>query len=346
MLLKDICQSDPEYGHTASGLEHGKYRFARITDIDDLGCLKKTKKKYVNTGEDKKLHPNDLIIARTGTEAGKAYLYNPADGELVYGSFLICFHLDETKINTNFLRYYTISNAYKKWTQKNSCGSTRNGITISDMLRMPIPHFERSEQDKIVANFQCLFQSIDVGEKMIHDLSEYAQTIYDYKISELHNIGKMRDLIHLKTSNMTKKKGASTPLYNSGGITGYSDPPTSEQETVIIPNSGTLNNLFYVNTPFCAGTTVFYSEMKIPKIGLYVYYSLKKRDISKLDAGSVIPGINSDIIYNLNCYIPDEKWLKEFNSMIYPIHAKIAIVQKKIEEAKRIINDMLSYYFG
>lgn len=38
---------------------------------------------YVDTGQEKILRKNDLVIARTGTQAGKAYLYDPKDGELV-----------------------------------------------------------------------------------------------------------------------------------------------------------------------------------------------------------------------------------------------------------------------
>ena len=346
MVLKDVCRAEAEYGYTASGLEKGKYRFARITDIDPLGCLKRKRKRYVNSGEDKMLVPNDLVIARTGTEAGKAYFYNPSDGDLVYGSFLICFHLDDTKINPWFLRYYTISDSYKQWAKKNSSGSTRNGLSIEDLYRMPIPSRSRKEQDKIVANLDCLFLSIRAGEQMIEELSAYAQDVYDYMAPRLHEKGKMRDLIHLRTGNVQRKEGGTIPLYNSGGITGYSYPATYREESILIPNSGTLRNLFYTRKPFCAGTTIFYTELKKPDMGLYVYYSLKQHDLQKLDAGSVIPGINSDTIYNLNCYIPDTIWLQEFNSIVYPIYDKIDVVKEKIKETKQMIRVMLRYYFG
>lgn len=47
-MLKDLCTGHIDYGHTASGKEIGRYRYARITDIDPLGRMKKKDMRYVD----------------------------------------------------------------------------------------------------------------------------------------------------------------------------------------------------------------------------------------------------------------------------------------------------------
>lgn len=83
LMLTDICTGSPDYGFSASGKVAGRYRFARITDIDPLGRLKKNDAKFVDSDGGKILKENDVMIARTGTQVGKAYLYDPKDGELI-----------------------------------------------------------------------------------------------------------------------------------------------------------------------------------------------------------------------------------------------------------------------
>lgn len=107
-----------------------------------------------------------------------------------------------------------------------------------------------------------------------------------------------------------------------------------------------MGNLFYVDIPFAAGTTVFYTEMKKEKTGLFVYHTLKNYDFKKLDSGTVIPGINSDTIYQLPCMIPDNKWLHDFNCIAYPAYNKIASLKKKKEKIIEYISSALAFYFG
>ena len=49
LMLTDICTGLPDYGFSASGKVAGRYRFARITDIDPLGRLKKNDAKFVDS---------------------------------------------------------------------------------------------------------------------------------------------------------------------------------------------------------------------------------------------------------------------------------------------------------
>ena len=180
---------------------------------------------------------------------------------------------------------------------------------------------------------------------MISLLEQYVQDVFDYKSRELQFKGKLKELFILRTENKQNEEGGTIPIFNSGGISEYARTSTNVKESVIIPRSGTLGNLFYVDIPFAAGTTVFYTEMKKEKTGLFVYHTLKNYDFKKLDSGTVIPGINSDTIYQLPCMIPDNKWLHDFNCIAYPAYNKIASLKKKKEKIIEYISSALAFYF-
>lgn len=346
LTLMDVCTGSPNYGFSAPAKATGRYRFARITDIDPLGRLKKNEAKFVDTNGGKILKENDIMIARTGTQIGKSYLYNPEDGELVFAGFLIRFHLDPKKVVPAFIKYYMLSNAYKKWAEKTSSGSTRNGLNIETLFKMPVPELPIEKQTEVVKELDAFYHALSINEDMTSSLGQYVQDVFDHRSKDLRIKGKLKELIILRTENKQDEEGGTVPIYNSGGISGYAKTSVNVKESVIIPCSGTLGNLFYVDTPFAAGTTVFYTEMKKEKTGLFVYHALKNHDFKKLDSGTVIPGVNSDTIYQLPCMIPDNRWLDDFNRIAYPAYNKIASLKKKKEKIIEYIFSALAFYFG
>ena len=70
------------------------------------------------------------------------------------------------------------------------------------------------------------------------------------------------------------------PVYGSGGIMKYVDEATYNQPSVLIPRKGSLNNLFYVDTPFWNVDTIYYTEINtnhiLPK---FLYHYLTTREL-------------------------------------------------------------------
>ena len=152
-----------------------------------------------------------------------------------------------------------LSDAYKKWAEKTASGSTRNGLNIETLSKMPIPDMPMAAQKNIVRKMDALYRALEIQENTTQLLEEYAQNVFDYMSNRLQTKGKLKDLVILKTENKKKEEYGTIPIYNSGGVSGYAKSSNGIKESVIIPSSGTLDHLFYVNTPFCAGTTVFYT---------------------------------------------------------------------------------------
>ncbi len=156
VLLKDLCIENQigKYGIPASaeGYDADKIRYLRISDIDDFGNLLQNNKKSVSAHnlDDYMLKQNDIVFARTGNSTGRTYFHEKKNGQLAFAGFLIKYSLDPSKVNPKFMKYYTISNEYKKWVENISVGSTRGNINAQTFANCPIKLPSRKQQDLLV----------------------------------------------------------------------------------------------------------------------------------------------------------------------------------------------------
>ena len=182
--LKDLCIGKGEYGIAASAEKYSpqKYRYLRITDISDFGELLDGEKKSIScTGCDQYiLSEDEIVFARTGNSTGRAFFYETKYGPLVYAGFLIKFHLDKTKVNPKYLKYYTISKTYKQWVANGPTGSTRGNMSEGDFANMPVFLPNRGTQDKIVSIMEPLDEQERLNNSICSDLESMAKLLYDY----------------------------------------------------------------------------------------------------------------------------------------------------------------------
>ena len=183
-ILKDFCDNDGKYGIPAPAIEYdsNKYRYLRISDISDDGFLLDIDKKSVDdvSASNYLLKDGDLVIARTGNSTGRTFLYEPKYGELVYAGFLIRYHINKSKINPKFIKYYTISNTYKQWVNNYQDGSTRGNMNAQSFAKMPIPDINRNQQNNIVGLLDTITNKIELNNKIKENLEKYTKTLYDY----------------------------------------------------------------------------------------------------------------------------------------------------------------------
>mgnify|MGYP004462878885 FL=1 len=182
--LKDLCIGKGEYGIAAPAepFSESKYRYLRITDISDNGTLLSDDPKSVSCQGCEKciLQENDIVFARTGNSTGRAFFYEPKYGELVYAGFLIKFHLDDTKVNPKYMKYYTISQTYRNWVNNGPTGSTRGNMSEGDFADMPVFLPSRKQQDAIVNLFSPFDEKIDNNNAIAAELEGMAKDLYDY----------------------------------------------------------------------------------------------------------------------------------------------------------------------
>ena len=116
----------------------------------------------------------------------------------------------------------------------------------------------------------------------------------------------LRDLIVIKNGKDHKKlKNGQYPVYGSGGIMRFADNYLYDQESILLPRKGTLNNIQFVTEPFWTVDTCYYTVVNRDKVLPYfLYCCLCKMDIQSLNTGSAVPSMTFEKYYSIEVPIP------------------------------------------
>lgn len=173
--LGDLCCNQGDYGINAPAVAYSNDlpTYLRITDISDDGKFIIDNKASVNSPNSKNYHleEGDIVFARTGATVGKTYLYDPADGDLVFAGFLIRFSPNERKIIPYYLKTYTDTAAYWYWVKIISQRSGQPGINAAEYSSLQLPVPPLSEQKKIAEVLGLWDKAIEKQSQLIEQLT-------------------------------------------------------------------------------------------------------------------------------------------------------------------------------
>lgn len=137
--LSDVIIGKPMYGANVKGVsKKSSTRYIRITDINEDGSLNNdiVYPEYID--EKFLLRENDFLIARSGNTVGKTFLYREGYGRCIFAGYLVKYNLDESKIYSQYLLYYTKSKLYKYWISINQRISGQPNINGQEYLASPV----------------------------------------------------------------------------------------------------------------------------------------------------------------------------------------------------------------
>jgi type I restriction enzyme S subunit len=137
-----------------------------------------------------------------------------------------------------------------------------------------------------------------------------------YKLSEALEIKYGKD--HKKVSD------GDIPIYGTGGIMRFGNQFLYDDESILIPRKGSLNNIYYLNKPFWTVDTLFWSkinkEIVFPK---YLFYNLKILDFANMDVGTAIPSLTTKLLNKIEVNIPPLPEQKAIANILSTIDDKI-----------------------
>ena len=85
----------------------------------------------------------------------------------------------------------------------------------------------------------------------------------------------------------------------------YVDTPMYSKPSVLIPRKGSIDKLYYVDTPFWNVDTVFYTEIDTSKVvEKYVYYVLQKEHLEKLNTAGGVPSLTQGVLNEVLIPVP------------------------------------------
>ena len=124
-------------------------------------------------------------------------------------------------------------------------------------------------------------------------------------------------------------KDGKIPVYGTGGVMRYVDTALYGKKSVLIPRKGSLNNLYFVETPFWTVDTLFYTEindaMIIPE---FLYYQLKTFDLAGMNVGTAVPSLTTAVLNEVEIIVPSISIQRNIADTLSSLDARIAVNNK------------------
>lgn len=160
--LGSLTVSEPEYGANESAIDgnpQNDYRYIRITDINDAGYLNNEWKTAEKIEDKYILKDGDILFARSGATAGKAFCYKQSYGKAIFAGYLIRFVFDKTKVLSQYIINVLDTNVYQAWVEYNRGGSSQPNLNAKQFASFEIPVPKMEIQKKIVNECSSIEQT-------------------------------------------------------------------------------------------------------------------------------------------------------------------------------------------
>ena len=116
----------------------------------------------------------------------------------------------------------------------------------------------------------------------------------------------LHEFLTIKNGSDYKNFGnGDIPVYGSGGIMTYIDTFAYDKPSVLIPRKGSIDKLYYVDTPFWNVDTIFYTDIDTTKaIPRYVYHCLLREHLEQYNTAGGVPSLTQKVLNKIKIPLP------------------------------------------
>ncbi|MBT3210201.1 MAG: restriction endonuclease subunit S [Bacteroidetes bacterium] len=308
------------------------FKYPSITDDD-----KQRLNKYL-------MKEGDILFTRVGSVDISAYVNKHQNGWMFSSRMLRVRPKNE--INSRFLSYFFQQKKFREYILNISVGATMPSINTGILKTIPISYPQLPEQKAIAKVLSSLDDKIDLLHRQNKTLEQMAETLFRQwfveEAKEDWEEGVLENLVDVKYGKDHKKLlDGNIPVYGSGGIMRYAEKALFEDESVLIPRKGTLNNVTYINEPFWTVDTMFYTIMKKPNLAKFIYHFVKEKDLASMNVGSAVPSMTTQVLNNMPLQIPFDEDLEYFENTVTPCYQKIKTNNSQINTLEKMRDTLL-----
>ena len=253
-------------GTMASNYTETGIPFLRSTNIEPFD-IKLDDIKYISSNFNEslrksELHPNDVVIVRTGTPGACAVI--PAGVKAWNCSDLVIVRPHRNKLNPLFLASYV--NLASGVINTQLVGAVQQHYNVGAAKKMQIPLPPIGEQDKIASIIGMLNKKITINSKINDNLEQQAAALFSSLYNRSNTEVRYTDLIQILGGG-TPKTGETA--YWNGNIAFFTPKDVGTPYTFITEKSITEEGLSHCNSRLYPVNTVFVTARgTVGKVGL------------------------------------------------------------------------------
>ncbi len=262
-------------------------------------------------------------------------------------------------IDARFLYYTMLSRDFYMKADAAAIGAAQRTVSLTALRNIEITVPPIETQRRIADILSAYDDLIENNRKQIKLLEEAAQRLYKEWFVDLRFPGHehtkivdgvpegwkkrlLGDIVEVKYGKDHKSiSDGLIPVYGSGGFMRKCGQVLYDGESVLIPRKGSLNNIIYVEEAFWTVDTMFYTKMKMPNIGVFLYFFVKSFDMYSMNIGAAVPSMTTNILNALDIIVPSSNILEHFQSTTKMHFRKMELLQKQIETAMQARDRLL-----
>ena len=192
------------------------------------------------------LKAGDIIFTRVGSVDLSAFVKPHQDGWMFSSRMLRVRPIHE--VDSRFLSYFFQQKRFREYILNISVGATMPSINTEILKGIPVAYPPLPEQKAIAEVLSALDDKIDLLHRQNKTLEQMAETLFRQwfvvEAGEDWEEGVLGDLVEVKYGKDHKKlQDGEIPVYGSGGVMRYAERSLYDNESVLIPRKGTLNNV-------------------------------------------------------------------------------------------------------
>ena len=321
---------------------------------DGSKYITSTKEKIKPEGMKKSrfVHKGDFILSNS-MSFGRPYIL-AVDGCIHDGWLVI--HDDSNRFDKNYLYYYLGSpNIYNEF-KRLAVGGVVNNLNSELVRSVNVCIPPREEQERIVAELDCLSGVIDKKREQLKELDALAQSIFyqmfgdpitNEKGWEVKKWKDMLTIVNGKNQKTVENPVGAYPIYGSGGIMGYADKYLCPKNTIIIGRKGNINKPIFVKEPFWNVDTAFgLIADNIHIAPSFLFFYCRIFNFEQLNKAVTIPSLTKSDLLELNTPCPPLALQQEFADKIEAIEKQKELIKQSITQTEELFNSRMDYYFN
>lgn len=157
-------------------------------------------------------------------------------------------------------------------------------------------------------------------------------------------LGQLIDLNYGKDHK--KLNDGEIPCFGSGGLMRHVDQRLSNDEAILIPRKGSLNNIQYVNSAFWTVDTLFWGRVLQDRVfGKFLFYQLSLLDFTTLNVGSAVPSLTVPIINGIEVNLPPLPEQKAIAGVFSSLDDKIDLLHRQNKTLEALAETLFRQWF-
>ena len=297
----------------------------------------------------------DCLVSRLPDPVGRACIIPETNCRMITAvdCSIIRFNSD---IVSKFFIYYTQCEKYKRDINNNTTGTTRKRISRKNLETIIIPIPSREEQERIVAELDCLSGVIEKKREQLRELDALAQSIFCQMFGDevgqsnkwdSCSIGDIYKFQYGKGNKIPESKGE-YPCYGSNGQVGYHTEFNGEDSPIIGHIGAYAGIVIWARGKHYVTYNGVICKLKHKGFHpIYGYYLLKAQNyMDSARGGAAQPFVSYDMLEAPIVYMPPLTLQQEFADKIEAIEKQKELIKKSISETETIFNARMDYYFN